>query len=71
MAQQAEGDENKLTLDAAKLMVDAQKNIDQSQNETDRIFLEAQKTLDAQKQATDKGYQEGVNDGVDAAYGER
>lgn len=71
MAQQADGDENKLTLDAAKLMVDAQKNIDQSQNETDRIFLEAQKTLDAQKQASDKGYQEGVNDGVDAAYGER
>ena len=62
-----------LQLDTAKLMVESEKNQAKAQNDTDKVMLEAQKTAEAQKQVfdrgEDRGYAEGVNDGVDAAYG--
>ena len=58
-----------LQLATEKLMVDAEKNQAQAQNETDRVMLEAQKTQEALNKAEDSGYQQGVSDGVDAAYG--
>lgn len=58
-----------LQLATEKLMVEAEKNQAQAQNETDRVMLEAQKTQEALNKAEDSGYQQGVSDGVDAAYG--
>ena len=58
-----------MQLDAQKLMVEAEKNQAKAQNDTDKVMLEAQKTSEALTKAEDSGYEQGVNDGVDAAYG--
>lgn len=58
-----------LQLATQKLMVEAEKNQAQAQNDTDKVMLEAQKTQDALNKAEDAGYEQGVSDGVDAAYG--
>ena len=62
-------DAAQLQLDAQKLMVEAEKNQAKAQNDTDKVMLEAQKTSEALTKAEDSGYEQGVNDGVDAAYG--
>ena len=58
-----------IQLEAQKLMVDAEKNQAKAQNDTDKVMLEAQKSAEALTKAEDSGYEQGVNDGVDAAYG--
>lgn len=58
-----------LQLATQKLMVEAEKNQAQAQNDTDKVMLEAQKTQEALNKAEDSGYEQGVSDGVDAAYG--
>jgi hypothetical protein len=62
-----------IQLETGKLMVDAEKNQAKAQNDTDKVMLEAQKTAEAQekvyREGEDAGYEQGVNDGVDAAYG--
>lgn len=58
-----------LQLATQKLMVEAEKNQAQAQNDTDKVMLEAQKTQEALNKAEDAGYEQGVSDGVDAAYG--
>ena len=58
-----------LQLATEKLMVEAEKNQAQAQNDTDKVMLEAQKTQEALNKAEDSGYEQGVSDGVDAAYG--
>lgn len=58
-----------LQLATEKLMVEAEKNQAKAQNDTDKVMLEAQKTQEALNKAEDSGYQQGVSDGVDAAYG--
>jgi flagellar biosynthesis/type III secretory pathway protein FliH len=58
-----------LQLATEKLMVEAEKNQAKAQNDTDKVMLEAQKTQEALTKAEDSGYQQGVSDGVDAAYG--
>lgn len=73
MGQQGEVDGQKLQLESAKLQIEAEKNQAKAQNETDRTMLEAQRTADEQwkvySQGEENGYAQGVNDGVDAAYG--
>ena len=58
-----------LQLETQKLMVEAEKNQAKAQNDTDKVVLEAQKSAEALKKAEDSGYEQGVDDGVDAAYG--
>lgn len=58
-----------LQLATEKLMVEAEKNQAKAQNDTDKVMLEAQKNQEALNKAEDSGYQQGVSDGVDAAYG--
>ena len=62
-----------LQLESAKLMVDAQTQLQKAQNDTDKVMLEAQKQSGevekAYKEGDKNGYAQGVNDGVDAAYG--
>ena len=58
-----------IQLESEKLMVEADKNQAKAQNDTDKVMLEAMKTADAQQKAEDAGYEQGVDDGVDAAYG--
>ncbi len=54
-------------------MVEAEKEQAKAQNDTDKVMLEAQKTAEEQekvyREGEDAGYEQGVNDGVDAAYG--
>lgn len=69
LQQSGEVDGAQLQLDAQKLMVEAEKNQAKAQNDTDKVMLEAQKTSEALTKAEDSGYEQGVNDGVDAAYG--
>lgn len=62
-----------IQLESEKLMMEAENNQRKAQNETDKVMLEAQKTAEAQqkvyREGEDAGYEQGVNDGVDAAYG--
>lgn len=58
-----------LQLATEKLMVEAEKNQAKAQNDTDKVMLEAQKNQEALNKAENSGYQQGVSDGVDAAYG--
>lgn len=58
-----------IQLETDKLMVEAEKNQAKAQNDTDKVILDAMKTTDAQQKAEDAGYEQGVNDGVDAAFG--
>lgn len=62
-----------IQLETGKLMVEAEKNQAKAQNDTDKVMLEAQKTAEEQqkvyREGEDAGYEQGVNDGVDAAYG--
>ena len=69
LQQSGEVDGAQLQLDAQKLMVEAEKNQAKAQNDTDKVMLEAQKTSEALTKAEDSGYEQGVNDGVDAAFG--
>lgn len=69
LQQSGEVDGAQLQLDAQKLMVEAEKNQAKAQNDTDKVMLEAQKSAEALTKAEDNGYEQGVNDGVDAAYG--
>ena len=69
LQQSGEVDGAQLQLDAQKLMVEAEKNQAKAQNDTDKVMLEAQKSAEALKKAEDSGYEQGVDDGVDAAYG--
>ena len=62
-------DAAQLQLDAQKLMIEAEKNQAKARNDTDKVMLEAQKSSDAIEKAEDSGYEQGVSDGVDAAYG--
>lgn len=62
-----------IQLESDKLMMEAEKNRAKAQNDTDKVMLEAQKTAEAQqkvyREGEDAGYEQGVDDGVDAAYG--
>ena len=62
-----------IQLETGKLMVEAEKNQAKAQNDTDKVMLEAQKTAEEKekvyREGEDAGYEQGVNDGVDAAYG--
>lgn len=62
-----------IQLETGKLMVEAEKEQAKAQNDTDKVMLEAQKTAEEQekvyREGEDSGYEQGVNDGVDAAYG--
>lgn len=62
-----------IQLETGKLMVEAEKEQAKAQNDTDKVMLEAQKTAEEQekvyREGEDAGYEQGVNDGVDAAYG--
>lgn len=62
-----------IQLESEKLMMEAENNQRKAQNDTDKVMLEAQKTAEAQqkvyREGEDAGYEQGVNDGVDAAYG--
>lgn len=62
-----------IQLETGKLMMESEKNQAKAQNDTDKVMLEAQKTAEAQekvyREGEDAGYEQGVNDGVDAAYG--
>ena len=62
-----------IQLESEKLMMEAENNQRKAQNETDMVMLEAQKTAEAQQkvysEGEDAGYEQGVSDGVDAAYG--
>lgn len=69
LQQSGEVDAAQLQLDTQKLMVEAEKNQAKAQNDTDKVMLDAQKTTDALKKAEDSGYMQGVDDGVEAAYG--
>ena len=69
LQQSGEVDGAQLQLDAQKLMVEAEKNQAKAQNDTDKVMVEAQKSAEALTKAEDNGYEQGVNDGVDAAYG--
>lgn len=69
LQQSGEVDAAQLQLDTQKLMVEAEKNQAKAQNDTDKVMLDAQKTADALKKAEDSGYMQGVDDGVEAAYG--
>lgn len=73
LSQQAATDDAELQLDTAKLMVDAESEQAKAQNDTNKTLLDAQKTAEARNQAyaqgEDSGYEQGVNDGVDAAWG--
>ena len=54
-----------IQLESEKLMVEAEKNRAQAENESNKTLFELQKKTEA---AEMKGYEEGVNDGVDAAF---
>ena len=73
LSQQAATDDAELQLETARLMVDAETEQAKAQNDTNRTLLDAQKTAEARNQAyaqgEDAGYEQGVNDGVDAAWG--
>lgn len=69
LQQNGEVDGAQIQLEAQKLMVEAEKNQAKAQNDTDKVMLEAQKSAEALTKAEDNGYEQGVNDGVDAAYG--
>lgn len=73
LSQQAATDDAELQLETAKLMVDAEAEQAKAQNDTNKTLLDAQKTAEARNQAyaqgEDAGYEQGVNDGVDAAWG--
>lgn len=73
LAQQGEVDGTKLQIDAAKVRNEAVRDREKAENETDKVMLEAAKlsgeTEAAYAQGEDAGYEQGVNDGVDAAYG--
>lgn len=73
LSQQAATDDAELQLETAKLMVDAESEQAKAQNDTNKTLLDAQKTAEARNQAyaqgEDSGYEQGVNDGVDAAWG--
>ena len=62
-----------IQLESEKLMMEAENNQRKAQNDTDKVMLEAQKTAEAQQkvysEGEDAGYEQGVSDGVDAAYG--
>lgn len=62
-----------IQLESEKLMMEAENNQRKAQNDTDKVMVEAQKTAEAQQkvysEGEDAGYEQGVNDGVDAAYG--
>ena len=62
-----------IQLETGKLIVEAEKNQAKAQNDTDKVMLEAQKTAEEKekvyREGEDAGYEQGVNDGVDAAYG--
>ena len=62
-----------IQLETGKLLVEAEKEQAKAQNDTDKVILEAQKTAEEQekvyREGEDAGYEQGVNDGVDAAYG--
>jgi hypothetical protein len=73
LQQSSAGAEASFELDTAKLMVEAEKNQAKAQNDTDKVMLEAQKQTGEVEKAyadgEDSGYEQGVNDGVDAAFG--
>ena len=69
LQQNGEVDGAQIQLEAQKLMVEAEKNQAKAQNDTDKVMLEAQKSAEALAKAEDNGYAQGVDDGVDAAYG--
>ena len=62
-----------IQLETGKLLVEAEKEQAKAQNDTDKVILEAQKTAEEKekvyREGEDAGYEQGVNDGVDAAYG--
>lgn len=73
LEQQGVVDGAQLQLDSQKLMMEAQKNQAKAQNDTDKVMLDVMKQSGAEQKAyangEDSGYEQGVNDGVDAAYG--
>ena len=71
LGQQAENDKANLQIESAKLLVDAEKEQAKAQNETDKVMLEAMKQSGEVEKANYQGYQEGVSDGVDAAWDRR
>ena len=70
---QGEVDAAKMVNDSAKLQVEAMKAQAKAENDTDKVMLEVAKqngeVEEAYNQGEDSGYEQGVSDGVDAAYG--
>ena len=70
LEQSGEVDSQKLALDAAKIFTDAERDQMKARNESDKLMFELQNKADeAREQGQREGYQQGVNDGVDAAFG--
>lgn len=70
LQQSGEVDAAKLQLDAAKLMNEAENDQVKAMRENDKMLFDMQnKVGQAREQGQREGYQQGVNDGVDAAFG--
>lgn len=65
LQQSGEVDSQKLALDAAKIFTDAERDQMKARNESDKLMFELQNKVD---EAEQRGYEAGVNDGVDAAF---
>lgn len=73
LQQQGGTDAAKVMNDSVKLQIEAEKAQAKAENDTDKVMLEVAKqtgeTDRAYAEGEDRGYEMGVNDGVDAAYG--
>lgn len=65
LQQSGEVDSQKLALDAAKIFTEAERDQLKARNESDKLMFELQNKVD---EAEQRGYEAGVNDGVDAAF---
>lgn len=65
LEQSGEVDSQKLALDAAKIFTDAERDQMKARNESDKLMFELQNKAE---EAEQRGYEAGVNDGVDAAF---
>ena len=70
LQQSGEVDDAKLQLESAKLIQQAETDQLKEMRENDKALFEMQNKLEgARQQGEREGYEKGVNDGVDAAFG--
>ena len=70
LQQSGEVDEAKLQLESAKLIQKAETEQVKEMRENDKALFEMQQKVDgARREGQQEGYEQGVNDGVDAAFG--